>query len=233
MAHVEYRSWLKLIKDILNSRLPSASPSILEIGGGTGAMGRLLLDENFEYQGSDKSSGMCAQALAKEVPFACADGLHLPFKKRFDMALFLYDGINYLLNPHDYTQLCTEVHACLRPKGLFLFDVTTETNSMMHFLDFLDFEDYGDCAYIRHSYFEQSSTLQFNDFTIFSRTHRDAHPDLFEKHQEQHVQKVLPVAEISKSIPDNLFSIIGIWDGFSFRKYSSRSKRIHFLCRKI
>jgi SAM-dependent methyltransferase len=232
MAHVGYHSWLRLVRDIFSRYLSCEHPSILEIGGGTGTLGRLLVDEAYEYIGSDRSLAMSHEASKQGIPFVCADGRHIPFKRHFDMVMFLYDGINYLLDIADYTRLCSEAYQCLRPGGLLLFDVTTETNSLRHFVDFLDFEDYDDGAYVRHSYYETSSRLQFNDFTIFCRSSRPSSEQLFEKHREHHVQKVLSVPEIVAAVPADLFSNIGIWDGFSLKKYSSRSERIHFLYRK-
>jgi SAM-dependent methyltransferase len=232
MAHVDYPSWQRLIRDIINAYLPDSRPSILEIGGGTGILGRLLLDNGFDYSGSDMSCSMCLEAVKKGVPFVCADGRNIPFKTGFDMVLFLYDGINYLLKPEDYTVFCIEACRCLCSGGLLLFDVTTKTNSTKYFFNLLDFDDFGDSAYVRHCHYEQFSGLQMNDFTVFCRSPH--HPDqpLYEKFLEHHVQKVLPVSEIIKAIPKDLFTVTGIWDGFSFRRYSSRSERIHFLCRK-
>jgi ubiquinone/menaquinone biosynthesis C-methylase UbiE len=232
MAHVEYHCWLELISSIIKRYCSTDTPRMLELGGGTGVLACRLCKKGLTYFGSDYSYAMCLQARKKGLPFVCADARRLPFQASFDFAIFLYDGINYLLELSDYDRLFCEVHGSLADKGLLLFDITTETNSLKHFCNFLDFEDYDEYSYVRHSYFEPKSKHQFNDFTIFSRHSHCNGTKLFEKHCERHVQRVLSVDEIKECIPQNLFDVIGIWDGFTFKRYSSRSERVHFLLRK-
>ena len=232
MAHVEYHSWLELINSVLKHYSSAERPRFLELGGGTGILGARLKQSGYSYFGCDCSFAMCAQARNKNLPFFCSDARHMPINKSFDIALFLYDGINYLTGPSDYDRLLSGLHPCLENDGLFLFDITTEANSLKHFYNFLDFEDFGDYTYVRHSYYEPKSKNQYNDFTIFASRHNNGGSQLYEKHCERHVQLVLSVEEIKARIAPELFEIVGIWDGFTFKRYTSRSERIHFLLRK-
>ncbi len=229
MNHVEYDEWALLIKKILKKYCSAVKPSILELGGGTAQLAQHLEKLNVSYFGSDFSFAMCQQAHKKSFPFFCCDCRHIAVKKKFDLIIFLYDGINYLQTMQDYTQLFNEIHYCLQDNGLFLFDITTETNSLRHFYDFLDFEDFGDSSYVRHSYYDPESCIQFNDFTIF---HKCKDSDLYQKFNELHTQKVFPAKSIQEQIPSSKFKIIGIWDDISFRKFSAKSERIHFLIKK-
>lgn len=231
MSHVEYDEWADLINKISRRYIKKKKISIFEIGGGTGSLAKLLIHSGYNYYGSDLSPHMCREAAQKKIPFFCADCRALPLKKSFDLVIFLYDGINYLPRLDHYSILFDQVYQCLNPGGYFLFDITTETNSIRHFFEYLDFEEYSDYSMVRHSYYDEEKTLQYNDFTIFKLT--DEKPDLYEKISERHIQKVLPPKLIEDAVPRNLFKIIGIWDGFSERKYSIRSERIHFLLKKI
>jgi SAM-dependent methyltransferase len=233
MAHVGYHQWLTLLDHVVAGHAGTNRPSIFEIGGGTGVLGRLCIDAGFPYRGSDLSTSMCRQAARRGLPFFCADARNLPLKrdKRFDVILFLYDGINYLMTASDYRQVFSEVHAHLAPGGLFLFDITTLYNSRKNFNEYVDSDDLGDSFYFRHSYYDSASSIQHNDFTIFSAT--PPQPGLFEKSLEHHRQKVLSVDDVKDCIPGMLFQTIGIWDNFSVRKYTARSERVHFLLRKI
>ena len=230
MNHVEYNAWAALITRIISRYSSVKHPAIFELGGGTGTLGNLLIHEGHFYQGSDYSFSMCREAQKKGLPFFCADCRSIPVSKKFDLIIFLYDGINYLQTMQDYENLFLGVHHSLAPNGLFLFDITTETNSLRYFIDYLDFDDFGDYSLIRHSHYDENETLQYNDFTIFKR--ENSCSQVYRKFTEQHVQKILPAKLIEEHIPKSLFRILGIWDDFSFRRYSSRSERIHFLLRK-
>jgi SAM-dependent methyltransferase len=230
MAHVEYDRWLWLIKTVCRRYARRSRCSIFEIGGGTGALGSMLRREGFHYFGSDYSASMCASAVHKQLPFFCADGRRLPLRSQFDIILFLYDGINYLIESDDYALLFSEVARCLHDGGLFLFDITTEANSLAHFYDYIDFDNYEDGAYIRHSYYDQVRKYQHNDFTIFCRS--KTNPERFSRHFERHCQRVVSISEMKRMIPKQLFSIEGVWDGYSLRAGSPKSDRVHFLLSK-
>lgn len=234
MAHVGYHQWFSLVNHVaatfggLGQRA-----AIFELGAGTGVLGQQCADAGFTYIGSDLSISMCRQAARqRRLPFICADAKHLPLKTdvRFDMILFLFDGINYLMTAADYGRVFSEVHAHLRAGGLFLFDITTVFNSTKNFNEYVDADDLGDSFYFRHSYYDAACSIQHNDFTIFHRT--AALSQLFEKSLEKHCQKVFSVSEIRESVPDSLFEVLGIWDNFSLKRHHSRSERVHFLLRK-
>ncbi|MBD3243175.1 MAG: methyltransferase domain-containing protein [Chitinivibrionales bacterium] len=228
MSHVEYGEWVQLIRRVIDrhARLPTSS--IFEIGAGTGVLGERLRTEGYEYIGSDLSYAMCREGRRRIPRYLCADGRALPLKQRFDLVLFLYDGINYLGSRADYDTLFRQVHGVLRSEGLFLFDVTTEANSRRYFSDFYDCEDFGDSAYIRHSYYDEIAGIQHNEFAVF---HREPGTGLFRRSDEHHAQRVLPSTTIQAWVPEELFDIVGIWDGYGFRRHSRSSERIHFLLR--
>ena len=231
MSHVEYEEWANLITKVVAKFSLTPSPEIIEIGAGTGVLGAFLADMGYSYIASDLSFSMCKEARkARGLPVCAADGGSLPFKKEFGIALFLYDGINYLHSLDDYRRLFYSVYNVLVPGGLFLFDVTTRANSIRHFGDCLYFEDYGDFSYVRHSHFNKKSAVQHNDFTIYRKSQSGS--DLYEKYVERHSQKVFAAVEIEKTVPKESFSVLGVWDGYTFRKHSGKSERIHFLLRK-
>jgi SAM-dependent methyltransferase len=237
MAHVEYDEWVSYINKIIALYCDASRPALLEIGGGTGFLGRKLIDHGMNYRGSDFSYSMCLQARGRGVPFFTADARFLPCKPNsFDMAFFLYDGINYLQSMDEYHMTSTQAHAYLRPGGLFLFDITTQTNSLNNFNEFYDTGDYDDHFFFRRSYYHADSTTQYNDFTIFSKTGDLSQAQeaqcVYYKFREHHAQKVFPADMIAQAIPDGLFEVLGIWDGFSFKRHNSRSERVHFLMKK-
>jgi SAM-dependent methyltransferase len=231
MSHVEYDEWITLLDNIVKKYFDDKTEiSVLELGGGTGVLGEKLIKNGFIYQGSDYSFSMAKQSIKRRIPFICADARQLPYKKRFDCVLFLYDGINYLASLDEYVILFQEVAGCLKDGGIFLFDITTEYNSRKHFYDYVDIDEFDDCSIIRHSYYDELTTTQHNDFTIFNLQKNST--SLYEKYKEYHEQKVLPPKLIEETIPTSKYEILGIFDEFKMRRYSSRSERVHFLLKR-
>lgn len=232
MSHVGYSRWLFLIENVLHTYGTSKTPVIFEIGGGTGVLGSECREAGYSYIGSDLSAAMCKEAQKKSLPFFCSDARKLALKSdvRFDIVLFLYDGINYLMSTNDWASVFHEVWSHLQTDGLFLFDVTTLYNSKINFNEYVDSDDFGDAFYLRRSYYNISASKQHNDFTIF--TAKDSSRQTFYKTIEHHEQKVLDIKDISDMIPDSLFQVLGIWDNFSMKKYTPKSDRVHFLLRR-
>ncbi|MDD5675579.1 MAG: class I SAM-dependent methyltransferase, partial [Chitinivibrionales bacterium] len=231
--HVAYDEWVALIARALERfyrPAPAGALSLLEIGGGTGVLACKLRRAGYDYTGSDVNFAMCQQARSKGLPFVCCDGRALPFKRSFDCALFLYDGINYLPELTDYDRLFAALFARLKDGGLFLFDITTQYNSMRNFRDFTDYSEWGDYACVRHSYFDKQQRVQHNDFSLWQRL--ADRENCFCRRHERHSQKVFAVPELQKRIPRDLFEIMGVWDNFTMNKWSARSERVHFLLRK-
>ncbi len=229
MAHVRYNNWHALINDITD-RYFDHKPSILEVGGGTGVLATSLLKSGYKYYGSDYSYAMCKEAQIKKIPFFCANALFLPIKELFNLVIFLYDGINYLESLEQYNHLFKEIYRHIDTKGYFLFDITTEINSETYFSDIVDSDDFGNATLTRHSYYDKENRIQNNDFIIYSKHNK--YDDPYVKEKEYHIQRIFSVKEISDAIPDDLFTITGIWDNFTFNRYNEESERIHFLLQK-
>jgi hypothetical protein len=71
--------------------------------------------------------------------------------------------------------------------------------------------------------------MQHNDFTLFNY---DSKTKKYDKLTDKHVQKVFPAQLIEEAIPVKSFEIVGIWDEFKMKKYSSKSERIHFCLKR-
>lgn len=231
MNHVKYSEWINLIEYITKRFSLAKQTKILEIGGGTGNIGIQLKKIGYTYFISDISYKMSIQAKKKNLCPFCADACFLPVKRKFDLIIFLYDGINYLQTLLEYKKIFFSVSSCLNPNGLFLFDIITETNSYKYFFNFLDYQEFDGSSIIRHSYFKKNKSIQINNFIIFSP--EPCSKKYFIKKTEHHSQKIFKPEQIKNVIPHNIFTCIGIFDGFSLEKYNMNSERIHFLLRKV
>lgn len=232
MDHVDYSDWYELLLRIVKKYRISIPLSVLEIGGGTGTLGNLIMsnEQIFDYFGSDECYNMALEAGKKNISFFCADGCSLPVKKQFDLIIFLYDGINYLQSIEEYKLLFDSVAECLKKDSLFLFDITTRENSFKYFFDIFDYQEIKGTSVIRHSYYQMKHNIQKNDFLFFSPV--DPQKNIYTKNFESHSQNVYTPEQIKQAIPERLFSCIGVWDGFTMKPYTHASERIHFLLQK-
>ena len=230
MHHVRYDEWVSLIQTVVANYAATPDPLVLELGGGTGTLGLKLQRAGMRYVGSDACPAMCSIARGKAVPWVGADCRSLPFRRMFDLVIFLYDGINYLCTLSEYDRLFETVHRQLSPGGLFLFDVTTTANSLRNFSEYVERADFDDSYFVRHSYYDAAAQLQYNDFTIFVKQGQPG--DGYQRVDEQHVQRVFPITVLRDQIPPDRFDVLGVWDDFTFKKCTRKSERVHFLLRK-
>lgn len=230
MSYVPYENWLCLIHQVCKRYGLNPRAKILELGGGTGTLGTVLCHEGFEYQGTDLSPWMSRAAYQKGLDFVCADARHIPFNDTYDLVIFLFDGINYLSNITDFTQIFREAHRVLRPGGCFLFDVTTEYNSLENFNEYLEAESFEHGAYIRNSFYDAQKREQINAFEMFLADSEQ--PSQYIRVHETHCQHVYSPEEITAAVPTDLFELCGVWDAFGMSPWKADSERIHFLLRK-
>ena len=230
MSYVPYDNWVLTINYVVENYFTLEKPSIFEIGGGTGTLGARLSYEGYEYTGSDVSPEMCEVAWAKGLDMICTDCRAISLKEKYDLLLFLFDGINYLENLADYAETFISVATIVRTDGYFLFDVTTEVNSLTNFDDYHEAESFERGAYIRHSYYEPENHRQVNDFEIFVQDANNSQS--YSRVSEQHCQTLFSVEQIKATIPLDLFDIVAIWDGFSQDDVHDTSERVHFLLKR-
>ena len=185
MSYVPYQNWVMMIDDI-SSRYFDHSPKLFEIGGGTGTLGSILKYQGYDYLGSDLIPEMAQVAWDKGLDYIVADCRNLPVNNKYDMALFLFDGINYLSNLDDYAQTFKEVWKTLSKDGLFFFDVTTEYNSLTNFSDYYEADSFDNGAYIRNSFYDVELKEQYNIFDIFVEDNENL--GLYNRYKEKHTQ---------------------------------------------
>jgi SAM-dependent methyltransferase len=123
-----------LMRRLLNF-LP-ISEHVLDLACGTGAAAFVCLAADCAVTGVDQSEEMLAiarvkaQHLGYSIAFYQADmrqlqSLSLPHA-HYDLAVCLYDSLNYLLEDDDLSRVCAGVAALLRPAGRFIFDLNTQ-----------------------------------------------------------------------------------------------------------
>lgn len=130
MSTVPYRKWVEYVEKLLK-RARAHPRTVLDIACGTGNVTFALADRGYRVAGLDLSEPMLAVARDKaarqhrDIPFTQADMTAFSLPERYDLAVCLYDSINYLLSLDDVRKAFQCAQAALNPGGHYIFDVNT------------------------------------------------------------------------------------------------------------
>jgi SAM-dependent methyltransferase len=236
MSHVDYPGWIRHLRTLWRKYQGSKPPGrILEIAAGTCPFASSPLFPGAFTVYTDQSPSMLRIASpsgAQTVPLRVAcDARSLPLREPFDLAVMIYDSFNYLLHPEDILRSLREIKQILRPQGLFIFDVTTETCSRRHFADTLDFEElHAPTAgnIIRVSRYDARSRMQLNLFTFFM----EGKDGRYDRREEVHRQRIYTVAALKKQAERAGFQVLACLAEFTLKPGSDRNERVHFVLQK-
>jgi 4-hydroxythreonine-4-phosphate dehydrogenase len=208
MSHVNYAFWVDLILKEYRKHTGSEPTSILEIACGTANISCQLVKRGYKVEASDNSPEMLHIASRKHsCPKLFLADMTDPIPKKYDLILCLFDSVNYLTSMQDVEKMLSNVQNALTDKGVFVFDVSTYRNSVDNFSDFVNIENDADFFILHEADFEEKRLLQRTHLTMFKK-------DLlgYQKHEESHLQKIYPLAEVNQSLkrcrmkPINLLS---------------------------
>lgn len=239
MRHVDYGAWAGYVLRLLAEHAPGAS-SVIELGCGTGSLAlelqararRSVGPGGFDYLATDGSARMVEVARAKaaaagaragRLRFEVADFLSIRAEQRFDAALLLYDGLNYLLEEAEVRQLLATIDRLLGPGGVALIDQSTPANSLNNAACFEDEATASAFAYVRRSHYDASLRHHITEFDILLEGQRFV---------ETHVQRAYTLDEIERLIRESPLSVVAAYDGFSTEPASGASERVHWVLQR-
>ena len=111
----------------LKSIIPTGS-KILDLGCGPGLYTKRLSDAGYDVTGIDYSRRSIAYAKENDnkTKYIYQNYLDIDYTEAFDAITLIY--CDYAaLNPNDRKMLLSKIHRALKPNGLFIFDVFTES----------------------------------------------------------------------------------------------------------
>lgn len=225
MRHVDYVEWSCYVHKLL-VKFGNKPQSLVDLACGTGNNTLEFSKLGYKVTGVDRSGAMVdiaqskAHSIDQTVHFATGDLRKLVNIGPFDAATCLYDSFNYLMTPSDVYTALESIASILKPNGVFVFDVCTERNSIDHFKDVRGAEEGPGFSYTRHSYYDEKQKIQFNSFDI---TCDDLH---FCETHKQHIYRFEDMIDMIAVSP---FKSVATYDGFSMRRGSELSNRIHFV----
>ncbi len=226
MRHVDYGHWVRYVDGLLRE-VGGEPRQLIELACGTGNATFALADLSYEIRGFDGCEAMVREAAEKSrydgrgIVFDTRDLRDLHDIDPTQAVVCLYDSMNYLLEPAHIDQALEQIHGVLIRGGTFIFDVCTEQNSLLHFDGVSDVEEGPGFRYTRRSDYHRGERLQVNDFVIEFDDGR--------RHQETHVQHIYTIDDLHERIDASPLRLVSVFDGFSRRKGSERSDRVHFV----
>jgi len=126
--YVDYPDWVGYVERVFR-RFRRKPETVLDVACGTGIPTVLLARRGYRMTGVDRSAEMLAVLEAKrgDLPIRTvrADITAFELEGPVDVAISLYDSINYLLDIEDLKRCFACVHRALVPGGLFAFDMNT------------------------------------------------------------------------------------------------------------
>lgn len=223
MDHVDYGHWSRYIQ-LLIRKFGLPHRRILEAGCGTGSFAGTF---PFPLIGMDLSTEMIRIA-RKRYPDAMLLVDKMPElgslkTESCDGVLILYDTINYLTDPEDWSLLFRRLLDILTPKGWVIFDIVTRYCCTTYFmLDRIE-EELNGIHYERIIEFDEKSAVQHNYFRISSG----------EGHFYEHHRQFIPLDEwIDSQLEKTGWKTWNKFHEFTTREAKRKSLRIHYLLRK-
>ena len=210
MHDVDYGMWTEYLASLLQK---SGVRTVLDCACGTGKITIGLAKRGFSVIGCDCSEDMLMEARAnalhagmKMLPFVCCDMTEVRAHRPVDALISTCDGVNYLCEPKRVDAFFQNANACLKPGGLLLFDVSSayKLSEMIGERTFTEIED--DYAYSEGSLYRR-----------FSEVHR----------QRAHTE-----TELTDSLLQSGFTVLGVFDSFSRNPVRCDSERIQFIAKK-
>ena len=230
MSHVDYTDWANYLVEIIekhNCRVDN----ILELSCGTGTLSLKMANKGFHVLGCDKSLAMVQMARnktkrKKNPQFICSEMSFLPVKTGWDGILSLYDSMNYMLNKSDWIKCFNDAYSVLNTGGIFVFDVSTVSNSVNIFQNYVQRESFDNAKYLRKGRFDKKKMIQKTSFEIQLKED----PNIV--YCEIHEQRIRELADIEQMIKQSPLNMVGCYFDFSFDQGDENAERVHYVLQK-
>ncbi|MGC8862918.1 MAG: class I SAM-dependent DNA methyltransferase [Armatimonadota bacterium] len=243
MAGVPYRQWIDYVEEILG-RMDYHPDAVLDVACGTGNLSEILASRGFRVVGVDISPDMIEVARAKksgveyyvqdaaELDLRCSSGISAcpgqvqECRRKFDLAICLFDSLNYITNPNRAAQAIRRIGEHLIPGGVFIFDVNTIYALSNHFFDQARLAPGFYPKYIWNSFYDRGTRICRIDMLF--EVIENGQPKQF---KEVHYQRGHSIEELSQWLVDGGFEVVDIFHAYTFRKPTRRSDRVFFVAR--
>ena len=230
MNNIPYKFWLYYIKEIL--KLIDYNPqNLLDVACGTGTMTKEFKDAGLEVFGIDLSEGMIEHAKKKypDIDFKVCNASDFDLYKTFDLAISLFDSLNYITEKLDLQNAFISINKHLNPNGYLIFDVNTIYALSNNFFQQTNLETDNYPHYVWKPYWDKSTRICTVNMTFECK---DENGDIM-SFKETHLQKGYQISELAYMLEKAGFEVIHIFNAYKFTKPTKRSDRVYYVAKKI
>jgi SAM-dependent methyltransferase len=151
-----------VVDELLLTKVPQRS-AILDLCCGTGQLVQSLSAKGYQATGLDNSRGMVklARRNAPGASFIVADARTFRLPETFRGVVSIFDSLNHILSLEELEAVFRNVYAALRPGGLFVFDLSTETGYHNLWPNTYDITEDKFACIFRAKYFPESRRAEF------------------------------------------------------------------------
>ncbi|NBI29503.1 class I SAM-dependent DNA methyltransferase [Chengkuizengella marina] len=215
--------------------------TIVDLGCGTGNISIPLAKKGFQVYGIDLSSEMLTVANQKElnnlpiinqnsgsIIWLEQDMKDLELPSFVDCIISFCDCYNYITDEVHLIQSFQKVYEYLEHKGLFIFDMLTESQFQFYAEEQPFTYNEEDLSYIWTCDYDAKHREIEHDLTIFAK-HSDSN---YMKINEIHTQRAYPIEWIKNQLSHIGFININVLGDFRFESPNDATKRVFFLAQK-
>ncbi len=188
---------------------------ICDLACGTGDAAIQLAREGYDVTGIDISARMLAEARALgasagvRVEWLQADARDFVLQRQVDAVTCMFDALNYLLTAEELGSAFKCVHDCLRPGGLFVFDMNTRAGLAEEWGTSERIETPDDDIFVAwQSTHDHETDVNTLVLTAFVRQG----DGLYRQIREVHRERAYPLAEITQLLDQAGLDILLVGD---------------------
>lgn len=236
MQSAPYDQWVSFTQEIIANSFFD-SPSIVDLGCGTGQITIRLAEQGFEMTGVDLAEDMLsvAQQHASEkqltIPLVQQNLYFLQLGQSYDLAISYCDVINYITDEPKIRQAFSNIYQALNDTGIFIFDIHSMTHVEKNLTNQTFSEIYDDMGYVWFCDNGDQPGEMHHDLTFFVKD-----KEHYIRFDERHHQCTYPATTYLSWLSGAGFSEIQLCADFVNCSISpeeaDQAERIFFVCKK-
>jgi ubiquinone/menaquinone biosynthesis C-methylase UbiE len=231
MQHVPYGMWVRYIHQLL-AAAGMVPRSILDVACGTGTVSIQLAKLGYDVAGVDISPEMIdvaqgkAESMDLDIDFRAQDASTMDLGRTFDLAISLFDSLNYITEPDVLARACERVAAHLGRPGLLIFDLNTEYAFTEKLFDQDNLQTDENPIYVWRSAYDRGARICTVSMEFQCREGGKARA-----FYETHVQRAYSDDEVRGMLASAGFGEVRWYHAYSMLPPGPRTDRVYYVAR--